>query len=291
MPKELIKRVRKIEIKTKCLVDSLLQGSYRSVFKGRGIEFSDIREYKLGDDIRNIDWNVTARTGRLHIKEFVEERDLSIYLLFDVSASNEFGSNKTKKQVAMEIAASLVFAAIRNNDNIALCLFSNKVERFIPLGKGKKHAFMIIREMIRFKPKEKRTDITNAIRFIARIARKRGIIFIISDFISNYEFLNKLKLLCYKHDVILIHLYDPSEIQIADVGYLLFEDAETGEQILVNTSSKEFRDNYRKNIEKKEREMENKLKKLGIDRIKISSNEDFEIPLRKFFAIRLRRIR
>lgn len=287
--KEILKKVKKIEIKTKHLVDGLLQGAYHSIFKGRGIEFSEVREYVPGDDVRTIDWNVTARMNAPFVKEFIEERDLTVYIVLDISASTEFGSEKSKKEAAIELAASLMFAALRNNDRIGLLLFTNEVERFIPARKGKRHALLLIREMVEFQAVSKNTEISSALGFLSRVAKKRGIVFVISDFFSeNFE--RELRLLKNKHDVIAVNVNDIREEQIPDIGYIELEDEETGEQLLLDTSDKHFREEYVKSIKKKNNDLKQLLTKLKIDLVQLKSDEPFEIPLRRFFKMREKRM-
>ena len=286
--KDVLKNIKKIEIKTRYLVEGLLQGAYHSVFKGRGIEFSEVREYAIGDDVRTIDWNVTARMNHPYIKEFIEERDLTIYIIFDVSGSGEFGSSKSKKESAIELCASLMFAALRNNDKVGIALFTDKVERFIYPRKGRKHVLKMIREMIYFKPENKRTDLKNTLDYMSKVIKKRSIIFIVSDFISE-DFSKPLKLLKNKHDIIAINMYDIREVQLPDVGYIELEDEETGEQILVDTSDPEFRAEYAKLADERTKELHQFMKKMKIDMIGIRSGEQFDVSLRKFFIQRLKR--
>ena len=286
--KDVLKNIKKIEIKTRYLVEGLLQGAYHSVFKGRGIEFSEVREYAIGDDVRTIDWNVTARMNHPYIKEFIEERDLTIYIIFDVSGSGEFGSSKSKKESAIELCASLMFAALRNNDKVGIALFTDKVERFIYPRKGRKHVLKMIREMIYFKPENKRTDLKNTLDYMSKVIKKRSIIFIVSDFISE-DFSKPLKLLKNKHDIIAINMYDIREVQLPDVGYIELEDEETGEQMLVDTSDPEFRAEYAKLADERTKELHQFMKKMKIDMIGIRSGEQFDVSLRKFFIQRLKR--
>lgn len=288
--KEILKRVKKIEIKTNKLVEGLVAGNYHSVFKGRGIEFSEVREYVPGDEVRTIDWKVTARFNSPFVKEFIEERDLDIYIVFDCSASNEFGFEKSKKEVGIEIAASIMFSAIRNNDNVGLCLFTDYVERFIRPRKGKKFVLRLLRELIYYQSKNKKTDLNNSLIYLSKILKKRSILFIISDFLSaNFE--KPLKFLKNKHDVILIKLSDIREKEIPDLGYILLEDGESGEQILVNSSDVNFREIYNKKVEEENKKLFNKMKKLGIDVIQVDTIEPFYIPLMKFFNMRRKRWR
>ena len=288
--KQILKQVKKIEIKTKHLVDGLLQGAYHSIFKGRGIEFSEVREYVPGDDTRSIDWNVTARMNHPFVKEFIEKRDLTIYVMLDVSASGEFGSEKSKKETAIELAASLLFAALRNNDKCGLCMFTNKVEKYIAPRKGKKHVLKLIREMVYFNPQYKTTDISTSLRYLSKVIKKRSIIFIISDFFAEENFVKPIKILKKKHDVIAININDIREEEIPDVGCIELEDEETGEQILLDTTNEDFRKAYVKLIADKNNHLTNKLKRVKVDMIQLRSNEPFEVPLRRFFKMRQKRI-
>jgi uncharacterized protein (DUF58 family) len=288
--KQILREIKKIEIKTKHLVDGLLQGAYHSIFRGRGIEFSEVREYMAGDDTRAIDWNVTARMNQPFVKEFIEERDLTVYIVLDVSASNEFGSKKSKKQTAIELAASLMFAVLRNNDRVGLCLFTKEVEKFVYPRKGKKHTLKLIRETVSFNPTYKTTNLGQTLFFLSKVVKKRSIIFIISDFLTKENFERPLRILRNKHDVIAVNINDIREEEIPDIGYIELEDEETGEQLLLNTSDEEFRKNYVKLIKEKNNELNNLLKKLGVDLIQLRSDEPFEMPLRKFFHLREKRM-
>ncbi len=288
MVREILRRVKKIDITTHNLVEGLIAGSYRSVFKGRGIEFSEVREYVPGDDIRTIDWNVTARFNTPYVKEFIEERNLDIYIAFDVSSSNNFGYRKSKKEVGYEIAASLMFAALKNNDNVGLCLFTDRVEKLIKPMKGRKFFLRLLREMIYFEPKSKKTDIKKALVYLSRIIKKRSVIFVISDFFSG-SFEKPLKFLKNRNDVILINIRDFREEEIPDIGYVFLEDEETGEQILVDTGDEKFRRMYIQRMKNINNELASKMKKIRVDVINVSTNEPFYIPLRKFFKVRERR--
>ncbi|MFC1741958.1 DUF58 domain-containing protein [Nanoarchaeota archaeon] len=287
--KNVLKKVKKIEIKTKQLVEGLLQGAYHSIFKGRGIEFSEVREYVPGDDIRTIDWNVTARMNQPFVKEFIEERDLNVVILFDVSGSSEFGSEKVKKYAAVELAASLMFAAMHNNDKVGMVLFTDKVEKFLPLRKGRRHTLRLIREMITHKPESRMTDLKVGLEFVSKVVKKKSIMFVISDFLSEgYE--KQLRMLRNKHDVIAINMQDLREDEIPDIGYIQLEDDETGEQILVDTSDPEFQKNYSALVSESKKGFIDGLKKLKIDTIDLKSHEPFEVPLKRFFALRSRRV-
>lgn len=287
--KEVLKRVKKIELKTKVLVDGLISGEYHSIFKGRGIEFSEVREYVPGDDVRAIDWNVTARLNAPFVKEFIEERDLTLFIVFDLSSSNEFGFQRSKKDVCYDIAASLMFAAMRNNDNVGLCLFTDRVEKFVPPRKGKKHILKLLRELIYHEPKSKTTDIRTALSYLNKVIKKRSIIFIISDFLTP-DFEKPLKQLKSKHDVILVDMADVHEEDIPDIGYAFLEDYETGEQILVDTSDSEFRMRYTELVRTSRDAFLTTLKRLNVDIIRINTSEPFYIPLQTFFKMRERRV-
>jgi len=287
--KEVLKRVKKIELKTKVLVDGLISGEYHSIFKGRGIEFSEVREYVPGDDVRAIDWNVTARLNAPFVKEFIEERDLTLFIVFDLSSSNEFGFQRSKKDVCYDIAASLMFAALRNNDNVGLCLFTDRVEKFVPPRKGKKHVLKLLRELIYHEPKSKTTDIRTALSYLNKVIKKRSIIFIISDFLTP-DFEKPLKQLKSKHDVILVDMADVHEEDIPDIGYAFLEDYETGEQILVDTSDSEFRMRYTELVKTSRDALLTTLKRLNVDIIRMNTSEPFYIPLQTFFKMRERRV-
>lgn len=285
-----LKEVRKIEIKTRQLVEGLIQGAYHSVFKGRGIEFSEVKEYIPGDDIRAIDWKVTARMNKPFVKEFIEERDLTLYVVFDVSGSNEFGYKKTKKLLGIELVASLMFAAIRNNDRVGLCLFTDRIEKFVVAKKGRKHVLRLIRELLYFKPESKKTDLNYVLSLLARIIKKSAIIFIVSDFLTG-DFYKPLKVLKNKHDIICINIMDVNEYELPDVGYVILEDEESNEQIVINTSNLAVREKYKRYVVKNLEKLKRNLKRVNIDLIQIKTDEPFIAPLRKFFKLREKRIR
>jgi uncharacterized protein (DUF58 family) len=244
--KELLKKVRKIEIKTRRLSDHIFSGEYHTSFKGRGMTFSEVRQYQYGDDIRNIDWNVTARYNEAHVKVFEEERELTMMLMVDISGSESFGSkNQFKKDIVTEIAATMAFSATQNNDKIGLILFSDQIELYIPPKKGRSHVLRIIRELIEFEPKSLKTDIAQALKFLSSTQKKKAIVFVISDFMSeNYE--HTLKIAAKKHDITGIRVYDIREQKMPNIGMVPMIDAETGETQLVDTSSKTVRFNYEK---------------------------------------------
>ena len=246
-----------------------------------------IRDSSMGDDIRRIDWNVTARTKKLHVKEFVEERDLYVYVLFDYSASNEFGFQKSKKSLGSEVAASIIFSAMKNNDNIGLGIFTDKLERFVPAKKGRKHSLKLLRELIVHEPESKQTDINNSLSQIHNILKQHCVIFVISDYISS-SFLKPLKFLRNRHDIILVNLSDIREIEIPNIGYVMLEDMETGEQTMVNTSDESFQRDFQKNVQNESDKVSKEIRNLKVEMIGVSEKEPFELTLRKFFNRRMR---
>jgi len=287
--KEIIKQVKKIELFTRNLVDGLIAGNYHSIFRGQGIEFSEIREYNTGDDIRAIDWKVTARFNHPYVKEFIEERDLRVYFVFDYSASSRFGNLVEKRRKAIELSATLMFSALRNNDNVGLFIFTDSVETYIPARKGRRHVLKLISNLVSHTPKSKKTDVNISLASISNIIKKRSIIFIISDFYST-DFMKPLSILKNKHDIIALRVYDKREMEIPDVGLIQLEDGETGEQILVDTSDSDFRSNYSSVINKHELELDHMFRKNKIDKINIITDEPYDIPLRKFFKTRKKRL-
>jgi uncharacterized protein (DUF58 family) len=286
--KEVLKKVRKLEIKSKMLVEGLISGAYHSVFKGRGIEFSEVREYVPGDDVRAIDWNVTARMNMPYVKEFIEERDLIVYILFDASASGNFGSSKEKKEAAIELAASLMFAALRNNDNAGLVLFTDKVEKFVTARKGRRHVLRMLSELLGERAIGRGTDIKAALSFIRKVAKRKSIIFIVSDFMGDINYQKELQMLKAKHDVIAVGISDPRESDIPDIGYIELEDEETGEQVIVNTSDSEFRKRYRAIMQRHVNALKRTMSKYGIGLVPLVSGQDFHTGLARFFRERAR---
>ena len=284
---ELLKRVRKIEIKTRGLSKNIFAGEYHSAFKGRGMTFSEGREYQYGDDIRNIDWNVTARHNRPYVKIFEEERELTVMLMIDVSASRNFGTiSKLKKNQITEIAAVLAFSAIQNNDKIGVIFFSDKIEKFIPPKKGKTHILHIIRELIDFYPEDKQTDIEQALEYMTNSIKKRCTCFVISDFIDEHDFAHALAIANRKHDVVALRVYDPRENQLPPVGMMYLRDAETGEQMWVDTSDKKLREAYEKYAFVREKELDAIFKRSGVDVANIRSDEDYVRALITLFKKR-----
>ncbi|MBN2612261.1 MAG: DUF58 domain-containing protein [Bacteroidales bacterium] len=283
---DLIKRVRKIEIKTKGLSQHIFAGEYHSAFKGKGMAFSEVREYQYGDDIRNVDWNVTARFNHPYIKVFEEERELTVVLLVDVSGSRFFGTqSQLKKNVITEIAAVLSFSAIQNNDKVGVIFFSDKIEKFIPPKKGKQHILRIIRELIDFNPENRKTSVTEGLKFLSNAIKKRCIVFLISDFIDR-GFEDALRIASKKHDLVGLRVYDLRETELPDIGLLNILDAETGKDMLVDTSSAYIRNSYKNAWKKKNEELNEIFMRLGIDSVSVSTEEDYVKPLINLFKRR-----
>ena len=285
---ELLKQVKNLEIKTKNLVEGMESGAYRSRFRGGGIEFSEVREYSAGDDVRRIDWNVSARYNDLFVKEFVEENELNVYVIIDMSASNDFGFIKTKKELGIEVAASLMFSAIKNNDRVGMGLFTNSLEKFVPARKGKKHMMQILQELLDYNPKNTNTDILKSLSELQNNLKRRSVIFIISDFISE-SFLKSLKILKFKHQIVLVNISDIRETEIPEIGHVYLEDAESGEQILVNTSDEKFQEQYSILLKKTRDKNEYEIKKMGIDFLNLSNEESFDITFNRYIRNRGRK--
>lgn len=273
---ELLKKVRRIEIKTRGLSRNIFAGQYHSAFKGRGMAFSEVREYQYGDDIRDIDWNVTARYVRPYVKVFEEERELTVMLLIDVSGSRDFGSvNVMKKEVITEIAATLAFSAIQNNDKIGVVFFSDKIEKFIPPQKGKKHILYIIRELIDFHPEETRTDISQVLKYLTNAIKKRCTAFLISDFIDKEGFKDALTVANRKHDMVAIQVYDRRETELPAVGLMKIKDAETGKEQWIDCSSAGVRAAYKEWWEKRQAKMSDTFKKCRVDSVSVRTEDDY----------------
>ncbi len=290
IPKELAKKIRYIQIYTSKAVNDCLAGEYGSVFKGRGMEFDEVREYRIGDDIRSIDWNVTARTGEPYVKLFVEERELTVIFMVDLSASGSFGSSKKiKNEVAAELCALLAFSAIKNNDKVGLIVFTDQVEKFIPPAKGTTHVLRLIRELLDFKPRQTQTSITTGIEYMGRVINKRSVVFLVSDFLGEgYE--KQLRVLGRKHDLIAVSITDPREVALPNVGLVELEDAETGELILIDTGSMSVRKNYEKIGASRQGNLRDMFRSMGIDQIEIYTDKDYVFDLVKFFKTRERRL-
>lgn len=284
--KEIFKKVRKIEIKTRGLSHQVFSGQYHSVFKGRGMAFSEVREYQYGDDVRTIDWNVTARFNKPYIKIFEEERELTVMLLIDVSGSNNFGTNTNfKLDVITEIAAVLAFSAIQNNDKVGVIFFSDKIEKFIPPKKGSSHILRIIRELVDFKAEHSGTDIGEALKYLTNAIKKRCTAFVISDFMGeNYS--DALKIAANKHDLMAIRIVDEREQHLPNVGMAHLKDAETGKTMWVDTSSKAVRKQFERNAQEIKAKVYDTVKKSGVDLAEIKTGEDYVVPLMKMFKKR-----
>jgi uncharacterized protein (DUF58 family) len=288
IPKEVLQKVRRIEIKTKSMVDAILSGEYHSVFKGRGMEFSEVRSYVEGDDIRNIDWNVSARMNGLFVKKHVEERELTVMFLVDASGSGSFGTiNKFKGEMGVELCALLAFSAIKNNDRVGLIIFTSEVERYIPPQKGKNHVLRVIRELLYFKPRNTGTNVAEALSFLNRVQRKKAVVFLVSDFFTS-SFTAPLRVTAKRHDLVAIRLSDPRESEMPDIGLVEFEDIETGGTVLVDSSSREFRQRYKNEMEKRVGAVSQVFKSTGVDEIPVSTETDYVEPLVKFFKKRER---
>ncbi|MBO4719163.1 MAG: DUF58 domain-containing protein [Prevotella sp.] len=284
---EIIKKVRKIEIKTRGLSSNIFAGQYHSAFKGRGMAFSEVREYQFGDDVRDIDWNVTARFHRPYVKVFEEERELTVMLLIDVSGSLDFGTQKQmKRDMVTEIAATIAFSAIQNNDKIGVVFFSDKIEKYIPPKKGRKHILYIIREMLDFHPESKRTDVKQAVEFLSSVQKRRTTAFILSDFYVRNDFMQSLQIANRKHDVVAIQVYDQRAKELPDVGLMKVVDAETGFEQYVDTSSKRLRDSYRKYWMNRQTQLLETFNKSNVDNVSIATNEDFVKALMMLFKQR-----
>ncbi len=284
---DLLKKVRQIEIKTRGLSQNIFAGQYHSAFKGRGMAFSEVREYQYGDDVRDIDWNVTARFHKPYIKVFEEERELTVMLLVDVSGSLDFGTlRQTKRDMEAEIAATLAFSAIQNNDKIGVIFFSDKIEKYIPPKKGRKHILYIIREMLDFKPESKRTDVGMAVEFLTRVMKRKCTAFLMSDFFVRNSFENQLTICNRKHDVVAIQIYDQRAKELPDVGLMKIRDAETGHEMIVDTSSKKLRRAHTAYWLRRQADLKQLFSKSKVDNISIATHEDYVKSLMLLFAMR-----
>lgn len=284
--KELLKKVRKIEIKTRGLTRQIFAGEYHSAFKGRGMTFSEVREYQYGDDTRNIDWNVTARFNHPYVKVYEEERELTVMLMVDMSASGEFGTFRhLKRDLIAEIAAVLSFSAIENNDKIGVILFSDRIEKFIPPQKGRKHILRIIRELLEFRPESRGTDISGSLRFLTNAIKKRCTAFLISDF-RDRGYARSLQVANNKHDVVALHVYDRREASLPGIGLIRVVDAETGRERWVDTSSRRVRENYAMKWESHTEMMKEIFSRAGVDSVSLRTGEDYVRPLMGLFKKR-----
>jgi uncharacterized protein (DUF58 family) len=290
---DLINKIRQIEIRTKRLVNDSYAGEYQSVFKGKGMEFDEVRPYQFGDEIRTIDWNVTARTGQPYVKRFVEERELTVMLLVDASASEDFGSvSRFKRELAAELTAVLSFAATTNNDKVGLLIFTDQIELFIPPRKGRHHVLRLIRELLAFEPKSRGTDIGMALETANQILKRRSIIFLVSDFLADPSSYQKaLALSNRRHDLIAVDLHDPLETDIQPVGLIALEDPESGEIVWADTASRNWRDAFERRIHQFETNKIRAFRQARVDRIGIGTGEEYTAPLTAFFRQRARRLR
>jgi uncharacterized protein (DUF58 family) len=286
---ELVKRVRHIEIKTRSLSNNVFAGEYHSAFKGRGMSFAEVREYQIGDDVRDIDWNVTARTNRPHIKIYEEERELTVMMLVDVSGSLNFGSElRTQRELVTEIAATIAFSALQNNDKVGMVLFSNKVEKYIPPKKGRKHILYLIRELLNFEPTQHNTDISCGLEFLMQVQRRHSIVFLLSDFIDTPSFEKQLSIATHKHDIVGVKVYDQRMKELPNVGLMKLQDAESGTTIYVDTSSNKVREQHNLWWNTEAEKLESTLRKTNVNYVSISTSEDYVKPLQLLFKSRHR---
>ncbi len=294
---EILEKVRRVEIKTNRLVDDTLSGHYHSVFKGRGMDFDEVREYVPGDDVRTIDWNVTARTGHTFVKKFTEERELTIMLLIDVSASGEFGSSdQSKREVMAELGSVLAFSAVKNNDKVGLILFTNDAELYIPPAKGRSHILRVIREILFFQPTGKNTDLVAALDFTNQVIKRRAVTFLISDFCLPGEFSNaledfrpKLQITNRRHDVVAVSVNDPRERELPNIGLLTIEDSETGEQVELDTTRADIREGFSQLAGERREELRRTIQSSGVDFLELSTDKPYLPVLLNFFSSRERR--
>ena len=289
-PREILRKIRRLELRTRRLVESSFAGQYQSVFKGRGMNFEEVRPYTPGDEIRAIDWNVTARTGEPYIKKFTEEREMTVMIVLDVSASGNFGSvEQSKRELAAEVAAILAFSAIHNNDKVGLLLFSDRVELFIPPKKGRLHILRLIREMIYFSPEGRGTDLAGALEYMNKVVTRRAVVFVISDFLAG-DFSRPLTVTARRHDTVALPIVDPAEESIPDIGVILLEDPETGEQIEVDTSRRAISRSYAELAARRAKELLSLFGSRGVDTVPLRTDKDYLPVLRNFFDRRGRRM-
>lgn len=288
--REILRKIRRLELRTRRLVESSFAGQYQSVFKGRGMNFEEVRPYTPGDEIRAIDWNVTARTGEPYIKKFTEEREMTVMIVLDVSASGDFGSvRESKREMAAEVASILAFSAIHNNDKVGLLLFSDRVELFIPPKKGRLHILRLIREMLFFSPKGLGTDLAGALEYMNKVITRRAVVFVISDFLTG-DFTRPLTVSAKRHDMVALNVVDPAEEALPDVGVILLEDPETGEQIEVDTSRRAITGHYERLAGERAKELGTLFGSRGVDMVQLRTDRDYLPVLRSFFDRRGRRL-
>ncbi len=292
LTEDLIARIRRIEITTRKLVDDSFAGEYQSVFKGRGMEFDEVRQYHPGDDVRSIDWNVTARTGEPHVKSYIEERELTVMLVVDVSGSGDFGTrNRFKRELAVELAAVMSFAATTNNDKVGLLLFSDRVESLVPPRKGRSHVLRMVRDLLLFQPQGTGTDITLALNTVHRMLKRRGIVFLVSDFLADPESYRQAMLVTNRrHDVVAFDLSDPLEKEIANVGVIALEDAESGQLRWVDTENREWRREFGDTVSRLAEGKRDVLTAAGVDRVSVTTEKDYVAEVGAFFKTRLQRL-
>jgi len=291
IPREILRKVRRIEIRTRKLVNESLAGGYHSVFKGQGMEFSEVREYQFGDDVRSIDWNVTSRMGHPFVKKYKEERELTVVLVVDVSASGTFGSApQVKADVMAEICALLAFSAIRNNDRVGLILFTDRVEKFVPPAKGQRHVLRVIREILFHRPVGKGTDLNGALEYLGRVIRRRAVVFLVSDFLTK-DFERSLRLVNRVHDLVALSVRDPRESELPAVGMVALEDAETGRVQVVDTGVPRLRQAFKEAALEGQQQLRDLFRRLGIDTVELANGEPYDVPLVRFFEERARRAR
>lgn len=291
IPREILKQVRRIEITTRGLVNEVFSGEYHSVFKGRGMSFAEVREYAYGDDIRGIDWNVTARTGTPHVKVFEEERELTVMLVVDASASAGFGTrDRMKAELAAELCGVLAFSAIKNNDKVGLILFTDRIERFVPPRKGRRHALRVLRELLYHPTEGTGTDLAEALEYLARVIRRRAVVFLASDFLaSGYE--KVLAVAARRHDLVAVRVGDLREAEVPPIGFVEFEDPETGSRVVVDTSARAFQERYGRLRAEAREQVDELFRRVGIDAIDVTTGVPYERSLRQFFEARARRLR
>jgi len=290
IPKELAKKIRYIQIFTKKTINNVFAGEYESAFKGHGMEFEDVREYQPGDEVRSIDWNVTARMGKPFIKRFIEERELTIIFLVDLSASGTFGSiEKTKNEIAAEFCALLSFSAIKNNDKVGLIVFTDIVEKFIPPKKGLTHVLRLIGELLSFTPHKTKTNIQEALAYLGRVMRKKAVVFLVSDFLES-DFEKQMRVMGKRHDLIAVSITDPREVAMPPVGLLELEDAETGELVIIDTSDPQIRRQYEKHGRERASALKHLFHSMGVDQIDIRTDKDYVHTLMRFFLEREKRL-
>ena len=288
--REILRKVKQIEVATRSVVNEVFSGEYHSVFKGRGMEFAEVREYQIGDDVRTIDWNVSARSGHPFVKVFEEERELTVMLMVDVSSSGNFGTaEQFKREIAAELSAVLAFSAIKNNDKVGLMIFSDKIEKFIPPRKGKKHVLRVIREILFYKPQDSSTDLNVALEYLSRIIKRKSTVFLISDFLTeNFE--KALHVANRKHDIIAISVTDPREVSLPDVGLIDLVDAETGEAISIDTGSAQIRNDFYQSAYGHQEKLKGLFRSIGVDHIDILTDRSYVEPITRFFKMRSKRL-